>query len=152
MIEKIISLPIPPQEAFDSFWQHLNEWWPTAYTWSQDQLEEIRMDGKLGGFCTEIGPQGFRIDWGRIIKWNPGERLTFLWQISPKREPVPNPAAASKVTLHFVVQPGGSDLTLLHEEIENHGEGAQGFEDVMAGPYGWDFILEEFKNWVTSNR
>ena len=59
----------------------LNEWWPKEYTWSQDKLKEIRINGQKDGLCTEIGPYGFRCDWGRVTELTENEKIKLKWQI-----------------------------------------------------------------------
>ena len=76
-ISREFNLGIAREKAFQKFLNELNAWWPKEYTWSQDKLKEIRIDGQKDGLCTEIGPNGFRCDWGRVteladnirIKW-----------------------------------------------------------------------------------
>lgn len=61
-ISKKIVVGINVDTAFKKFTKELNQWWPKEYTWSQDTLEEIYIDVKEQGLCTEIGPHGFRCD------------------------------------------------------------------------------------------
>ncbi len=46
-ISKLLSVNIPPQQAFKKFVNELNNWWPSDYTWSQDKLEEISYGGQV---------------------------------------------------------------------------------------------------------
>lgn len=94
-ITKRLKIGIPSDIAFKKFVNELNKWWPKKYTWSQDKLEDIWIDGQKDGFCTEIGPYGFRCDWGRVTDLTENKKIMIKWQISPKREPVPNPEKAS---------------------------------------------------------
>ena len=65
-ISREFNLGIAREKAFQKFLNELNAWWSKEYTWSQDKPKEIRIDGQKGGLCTEIGPYGFRCDWGRV--------------------------------------------------------------------------------------
>lgn len=134
-----------PAQAFERFTAQFQLWWPKAYSWSGDTLVDIGMQCHEGGMCFEIGPHGFHLDWGRVLRWQPTERLVLSWQISPRREPQPDPAQASQVSLDFSVDdPAGCLLALRHDGFERHGEGAQGYRDAMAGEYGWPYILDCF--------
>jgi uncharacterized protein YndB with AHSA1/START domain len=142
-VSVIVSLTGP--RAFDRFARDLHAWWPREYTWSQDVLLDIGVEPRSGGLCFEIGPHGFRCDWGRVCDWHPPERLRLAWQIGPHREPVPNPLHASVVAVSFT--PVGQDLTdvtLVHDEFERHGPEAEAYRTAMASPQGWPFILHRF--------
>jgi len=121
-----------------------NEWWPAEYTWSKDTLKEIRIDGRTGGLCTEIGPFGFRCDWGRVTKFVDNEIIEFKWQISPNREPIPNPEKAGEIRIQFLQDGDSVSLKLEHVNFENYGEGSDDYMKMMDSEHGWDFILDYF--------
>ena len=73
-IIKNITVGINAEMAFEKFVLALNKWWPKEYTWSGDALKEIRMDAKVDGLCTEIGPYDFRCDWGRVTGLNKNKK------------------------------------------------------------------------------
>jgi len=146
-ISKTIQVAIPAQKAFDRFVNKLGEWWPPEYTWSQDSLEDIRIDSQKNGLCTEIGPHGFRCDWGRVIELIENEKIELKWQISAKREPIPNPAKASNLRITFTDDGGSTTVQFEHFNFENHGEGAVEYRNMMDSEYGWPYILNKYKNY-----
>jgi len=74
-----------------------------------------------------------------------GERLVFLWQISPYRLPQTNPDKASVVQVQFeAIEQGATRVTLWHTGFENHGEGAVAYAGQMNSDKGWKYILEVF--------
>ena len=74
-ITKELEVGIAKDKAFRKFLSELNEWWPKEYTWSQDKLKEIRINRQKDGLCTEIGPCGFRCDWGRVTELIENEKI-----------------------------------------------------------------------------
>ncbi len=141
-IIKKLNLKIPRGMAYQKFVEELNEWWPKEYTWSQESLREIKIDGKENGLCTEIGPYGFRCDWGRVTQLVENEYIKLKWQIGPTREPVPNPKNASTVKVQFLARgPFETSVELEHSNFENHGKGADEYQEMMNGERGWDYIL-----------
>ena len=140
-----IAAAIPPADAFALFTEGLTRWWPREYTWAQDTLVRIGMEPRLGGHCYELGPHDFRVDWGRVLAWEPPSRLVLAWQISPRREPQPNPAKASEVEIRFKARPpGGTDVTLEHRGFERHGAGGGDYRDALASEQGWPRILRQY--------
>jgi uncharacterized protein YndB with AHSA1/START domain len=151
MIEPIrltLTVDCPLAEAFELFAERLGSWWPAEYTWSQNVLEAIGIEPRVAGMCFERGPFGFRCDWGRVLRWEPPRALELAWQISPRREPVPDPARASMVSVNFEAGSAGASartrLTLEHSAFENHGDGAREYREAMASPQGWAYILARF--------
>jgi len=141
-IRHTVTVPRPPGEAFVFFTERLSDWWPAAYTWAQDVLEEIAMEPKVDGRCFERGPHGFTCDWGRVLVWEPPLRLEFSWQISPGREPVPNPAKASEVEVRFTAEDAATTrVTLEHRHLDRHGEGGEEYRSMLASEQGWPYIL-----------
>ena len=136
-IQRTVTTGIPARQAYARFVHELDNWWPRQYTWAQDKLQQISIDGCRGGFCHETGPYGFRCDWGRVVALEAGESIVFTWQISPARVPEPDPDKASEVSIRFL--PGV--LEFEHRHFERHGEGGEKYRDMMDSAEGWDYIL-----------
>ncbi|WP_114748846.1 SRPBCC domain-containing protein [Pleomorphovibrio marinus] len=144
-IAKRLRIRIPTKIAFRKFVNELNEWWPKEYTWSQEKLKEIKIDGRKGGLCTEIGPNGFRCDWGTVIEFAENELIGLKWQISPKREPVPNPDKGSSIMVNFKQEDSITEIEFRHFDFKNHGEGTDDYRKMMDSEHGWEYILNCFK-------
>ncbi|WP_236976662.1 SRPBCC domain-containing protein [Membranihabitans maritimus] len=140
-----LKIEIPSDKAFQKFVNELNEWWPKEYTWSQGELKEIKIDGRMNGLCTEIGPNGFRCDWGTVSEFIDSKKISLKWQISPKREPIPNPKKASDLQVSFVANGDSTIIDFEHFNFENHGEGSENYREMMNSEQGWDYILNNFK-------
>ncbi len=145
-ISKKIGLNVSAEKAFHKFVHEFNEWWPKEYTWSQQQLREIKIEAKKDGLCSEIGPYGFRCDWGRVTEFAENQKIGLKWQISPKREPIPNPDNASDIQINFLQYEDSTTLTFEHFNFENHGESAENYCNMMDSEYGWDYILQKYKS------
>ncbi len=144
-IRASVTVPLAQTEAFALFAEGLANWWPREYTWSQDVLQRIGLEPRVGGRCYEIGPHEFHSDWGRVLVWDPPHRLQLAWQISPRREPEPNPARASEVEARFEpVAGGGTQLVLEHRGFERHGTEGSGYRDALASPQGWPWIFQRY--------
>jgi hypothetical protein len=64
-------VPAPAERAFTVFVEGFASWDPNEYTWSQDVLDTIAIEGREGGCCFERGPEDFWIDWGMVLVWDP---------------------------------------------------------------------------------
>lgn len=144
-IFKKIQIALPVEKAFTVFIRELDQWWPKEYTWSQEKLKSIKIEPFLNGLCTEVGPYGFRCDWGRVTAYDENQLIKFKWQISPQRAPEPDPEKASDVAIGFKAVDGhNTAVELLHSNFENHGEGASEYQKAMGSPQGWDHILHKY--------
>ncbi len=142
---------LPKEEAFSTFVNQLERWWPKEYTWSGEALEAIKIEPKANGKCYETGPYNFRCDWGRVITFKPSGKLIFTWQISPARTPEPDPEKASEVCIQF--RKGHNSSTLIdfeHRNFSRHGEGWHEYLKAMKSQQGWPYILNKFKSYCTT--
>jgi uncharacterized protein YndB with AHSA1/START domain len=140
-----LGIAADPERAFEAFTADLMNWWPADYTWSgRSALVEIGMEPGAGGLCFEVGPHGFRCDWGRVLTWDPPRRLVFTWQVGPNREPLPDPARASEVEVRF----HEGRVALEHRGFERHGPTGDDYRKALASPEGWPFILDRFRSYL----
>ncbi len=144
-ITRSFSLPVPASEAFDTF-MDLDRWWPREYTWSGNRLVHIGIEHRVDGMCHEVGPFGFRCDWGRVLVLERPSRLIFTWQIGPHREPVPNPVSSSDVEVRFAEEsPTTSRVEFEHRGFERHGEDGETYRRALEAPEGWTYILGRYQ-------
>ncbi|MEV6373980.1 SRPBCC family protein [Micromonospora musae] len=142
----------PSERAFAVFAGALTDWWVREYTWSgPEALSELGMEPWAGGMLYEIGPYGFRADWGRVLTWDPPRRLVFTWQIGPDRVPVPDPARASEVEVVFLTEaPEQTRVELEHRHFDRHGEAAEGYRQALTA--GWHELLSRYVATVDGRR
>jgi uncharacterized protein YndB with AHSA1/START domain len=143
-LRSALRVPVPAERAFAAFTAGLAQWWVKEYTWSgPDALAEIGIEPREGGMAYEIGPHGFRSDWGRVVVWQPPHRLVFCWQIGPDRAPVPDPAKASEVEVRFTPEDGdGTRVEVEHRGFDRHGEAAEGYRAALTA--GWQELLSRY--------
>lgn len=140
-----MTVPAPAERAFAIFTEGLASWWPAEYTWSQDVLATIAIEPGEEGRCFERGPHHFECDWGRVLAWEPPRRLVFTWQISPRREPQPNPLKASEIEIRFEPEgPSATRVEFEHRFFDRHGEGWAEYRAALESPQGWSYILDRY--------
>lgn len=144
-------VPTPIERAFSVFTEHVADWWVKEYTWcGPDALVEIGIEPGEGGMAYEIGPHGFRSDWGRVLLWRPPHRLVLSWQIGPDRAPVPDPARASEVEVRFSTAPDGrTQVDVEHRHFDRHGADAEGYRQALTA--GWHELLSRYATAATEH-
>jgi uncharacterized protein YndB with AHSA1/START domain len=142
-VRTTLTVPAPVEAAFAAFTDRLGDWWTKEYTWSGPEvLAEIGIEPEPGGMAYEIGPHGFRADWGRVTAWEPPRRLVLSWQIGPDRVPVPDPALASEVEVTFAPDGGATRVSVEHRDFDRHGDAAEGYWEAMTA--GWHELLSRY--------
>jgi uncharacterized protein YndB with AHSA1/START domain len=139
----------PQERAFYAFAQQMTSWWPRQYTWSGEHLGHIVLEPEAGARWYEKGGNGEEHpDWGKLLVWEPGERLVLSWQIGTDRQPETDPSHASEVEVRFSENDGGTRVDLEHRGLSHHGDSWQSYRDGMAGPDGWSKILGSYAGYV----
>ncbi|GAB2944592.1 SRPBCC family protein [Micromonospora polyrhachis] len=149
-LRSTLHVSAPPERAFSVFTDGLSDWWVKEYTWSgPDALVEIGIEPRDGGLAYEIGPYGFRCDWGRVLLWQPPSRLVFAWQIGPDRAPLPDPDRASEVAITFTPDEDARTCVVVeHRHFDRHGEAAEGYRQALTA--GWRELLSRYTLTVES--
>jgi len=140
-----ISVPLSPSETFETFRHDFFRWWPHELTLSGQSIESLFFEGRRGGMLWERGPEGFRVDWARVLRWLPPQKMVLRWHIGPSHMPQPNIASASQVEIRFTPEDGArTRIDLEHSEISRHGRGAGEYRTLLASKNGWPYILDAF--------
>jgi hypothetical protein len=91
------------------------------------------------------GPLRIPLRLGTRPRLGPPGRLLVAWQISPRREPEPNPAKASEVEVRFSADGDRrTTVRLEHRAFERHGEDGGRYAQMLGSSQGWPFLLERF--------
>jgi uncharacterized protein YndB with AHSA1/START domain len=138
-----VTVSVSAAAAFHAFIARIDDWWVPEFSWSgRDRLATIGIEDRLGGMAYEIGPHGFRLDWGRVLAWEPPQRLVLAWQIAPDRVPQPDPTRASEVEVHFHAHTDRTVVDLEHRYFDRHGPDGVGYHRVMSD--GWQELLDRY--------
>jgi hypothetical protein len=140
-----ILVDLPPAAAYEKFRHDITRWWPREYTYSGECMEDLYLEGRKGGIFWERGPEGFRCDLARVLRWMPPDRMILRWHISPGHRPEPNPERASEVEIRFVSDGGtGTRIEVEHRAFSRHGTGGGEYCARMSSDTGWPLILNRF--------
>lgn len=128
-IRKTRLVDLAPGEAFELFTAGIGSWWPVAsHSYGGDDVTAVVLEPRVGGRLYEVTPAGEQ-DWGRVVTWEPPDRLVLDWQIGD--------AAGTEVEVRFAPEGAGTRV-----ELEHRGFG----EPDPRGRYeqGWDVVLAPF--------
>ncbi|PJI92399.1 uncharacterized protein YndB with AHSA1/START domain [Yoonia maricola] len=132
-IEKTLTVPLSPADAFALFTTDIDTWWPKATHSVTGAKAKITFPDHKDGDIIEEGADGTRAIWGKLIAYEPDTYLAFTWH------PGRTEKEATVVTLTFTKTSKGTRCDLTHGGFDILGDTA----DAVSTSYlhGWDMVL-----------
>jgi uncharacterized protein YndB with AHSA1/START domain len=132
------------EQAFRFFTDSFGSWWPPEYHIGPTDMAAAILEPREGGRWYERGTDGTETDWGRVLAWEPPNRLVVTWQINGQWQFDPDPARASEIEVRFT--PSGPERTMVeleHRHLDRLVDG-QSIQQMIGQGGGWSTILETF--------
>ncbi|MEX1153134.1 SRPBCC domain-containing protein [Parvibaculum sp.] len=112
-----VRLAVDPAEAFRAFTEDVDLWWQRGikFRFHPRKNGVMRFEPGEGGRLVEVYDEaaGDIYEVGRILVWQPGERLVFEWRAPNYRE-----GQVTEVELRFQPVEGGTRILLEHRGWE----------------------------------
>ena len=138
-ILKSITVKKSPADAFRLFTEGMASWWPLqTHTCFDDEKSTCVFECKTGGRIYERSERtGKEADWGRVIAWELGARVLFLFR--PGHFDPKSAGPWPEVEIRFTAQGAGTRVDLEHRGWDKLPPGAK---DVRAEYHsGWDIVF-----------
>ena len=136
-----VRVAAPPDRAFALFTRDMGRWWPHGRTIGAKPHVDIVVEPHNGGRWFERDEEGTETHWGKVLAWEPPERLLLGWQLDSHFAYDPN--FLTEVELTFAADgKGGSNVTLEHRNLERFGADAEKVAGQVGG--GWPQIIGHF--------
>ncbi|SRR6266508_4812330 len=145
VVRKTITVEASQHHAFEVFTTGLGAWWPKEYSIGEADMADFVLEPKAGGRWYEVGVDGKECDTGRVLAFEPPDRLVVAWHLNENWQYDADPAHASEFEVRFIAE--GETRTrveLVHSGFERHGAGADAVRGGVDSPQGWSFCLERF--------
>lgn len=136
-ITKSLTVERSVEDAFRIFTAEIGSWWPLATkSVGLERSEALVIECRAGGRVYERVSGGEEVDWGKILVWEPPQRLVFTWHPGRDEE------TAQEVEVTFAAAGPETRVVLEHRGWERLVEGA----DEIPAHYesGWDEVLARF--------
>ncbi|WP_378741959.1 SRPBCC family protein [Nocardia brasiliensis] len=133
------------EKAFAFFTGSFGSWWPSAYHIGQAEMADAILEPQVGGRWYEVGVDGSECDWGRVLEWEPPNRILVTWQINGYWQFDPDPAHASEIEFRFTADgPEQTSVTLEHRHLDRLVAGQAVHDTIVEQGGGYSTILEVF--------
>lgn len=147
-VTRTVTVAASQRRAFEVFTAQFGSWWPKEYSIGAADMAEFVLEPEVGGRWYEVGVDGTECDTGRVLAFEPPERVVFAWHLDANWQFDPDPAHASAVEVRFIAAgPDQTRVELEHRGFERHGAGADGVRGGVDS--GWSYCLELFTKAVT---
>ncbi len=136
-----------PEEAFRVFTERMGEWWPLeTHHIGEQPAQTAVIEPYAGGRWFERAADGTECDWGRVIAWEPPDRIVLGWHLGPDWKYDPDEATATEVEIRFTAErPGRTRVELEHRGFERLGDRAEELRAPVASENGWSGLLERYR-------
>jgi hypothetical protein len=142
MMIKSVLLPLTPAEAFKLFTEAISAWWPADRRHTGDEASTLFL--QADGRFFERARNGDEIDLGRVVEWQPRERIVLDFYLAT------GPAHPTQVDIAFVPEGDGTRVTV------THGPKPESLDlwDDRAPRYArsWEVVLAAMRSACTSSR
>lgn len=136
-----IEVACPPDRAFALFTRRMGGWWPHTQTPAANPAVDVMVEPEVGGRWYEVDAQGTETQWGKVVAFDPPERLILGWQLGKNFKYEPD--LLTEVEISFMpTASGGTRVVLEHRDLERFGDYAEERRVQIDG--GWPSRLADF--------
>jgi uncharacterized protein YndB with AHSA1/START domain len=144
-IRTVIIVEAPQERAFRVFTERFDKIKPREHNLLGVEIAQSVFEPRAGGRVYDRGIDGSECQWGRVLAYEPPERIAFTWDISPRWQLETDPAQTSEVEIRFVAEADErTRVELEHRHLDRHGEGWGNLRDGVAGDQGWPLYLDRY--------
>lgn len=133
-VVKTITVRAAPARTFELFTRDLARWWPLAKFHAGPDPVDCTFEPRAGGRVFERATDGKETEWGKVLAYEPPQRLAFSWMVGVA------PDQAQTIEVRFTPEQGGTRVELTHSGWEKMGEAAARYRDTYEN--GWITVLE----------
>ncbi len=136
VVRKSATVTLPLEEAFALFTERIDAWWPRTHSIHGDEVSEVVWETRAGGRLFERTRDGREAPWGRVVTWEPPQRLVLEWKVNP------DAGAPTELEVSFRETDAGTRVDLEHRGWERLGDaGADGYDSYDTG---WDVVFGRY--------
>lgn len=142
-VKKQIVVETSQQRAFRTFTDGIDRWWPREHHIGASPLERMILEPRAGGRWYSICKDGSETDVGKVIAWEPPQRLVLAWQITARWQY--DPAFSTEIEVQFLAEgPRRTRVELEHRQLERYGADAETMKKAFEADDAWAASLQAF--------
>lgn len=108
-------------------------------------IAETVLEQHAGGDVFDRGVDGSICRWGRVLAFDPPERIAFSSDIGPDWQITTDLDRTSEVEVTFLAEDDQrTRVTLIHRRIDRHGDGWESLQAGLDAPDGWPLYIQRY--------
>lgn len=141
LVRKTVTVAAPIAPAFEVFTAQIETWWPMAsHHIGKADCAAVVIEPHAGGRWYE---RGVECVWGRVLVWEPSQRVVLVWQLSAQWQF--DPAIHTEVDVRFTsIDQRTTRVELEHRGLETYGTDAMAMHEAFSSPNGWNGMRDHF--------
>ncbi len=144
-VRRSVVVEAPIGRAFSVFTEDFGSIKPRDHNILDVEIAETVFEAREGGHVYDRGVDGSECRWGRVLAYEPPNRVLFSWDISPQWQIETDPEKTSEVEVRFISEtPERTRVELEHRKLDRHGEGWEGARAGVDSTDGWALYLRRF--------
>ena len=146
-VRKKITVNAPIETAFAVFTTGMGTWWNPEHHIGDGELQDVVMEPQPGGRWYEITTVGGTCEWGRVLDWDPPQRVLLAWQLNAEWEY--DADFRTELEIRFESEgPATTRVELEHRGLEAYGERAAEVRGSIDSDDGWNGLLDGYRQAV----
>jgi len=143
LVRKNIVVNAPKDHVFRTFTERIDTWWPRAHHIGASEPFTAIMEPRTGGRWFERGHDGAECNWGRVLDWDPTDRVLLAWDINAEWKYQEN--FGSEVEVRFIAESKERTRVILeHRKLERYGDKAEMMRAMFDSADAWAGTLAAF--------
>jgi hypothetical protein len=135
----------PLDKAFEVFTKDFGRFKPPEHNMLGVEIAETVLERRVGGSLYDRGVDGSECRWGRVLAYDPPNRVVLSWDIAPTWQIETDVNKTSEFEVRFVAEtPDRTRVELEHRGLDRHGDGWEGVRDGVDGDQGWPLYLRRY--------
>lgn len=144
-VRKQIVVNTGVERAFRLFVDQFDAIKPREHNLLAVPIAETVFEPRVGGHIYDVGVDGSRCEWSRVLAYDPPTRVVFSWDIGPTWQLETDLATTSEVEVRFIAESADrTRVELEHRHLERHGTGWRAVADGIDGDAGWPLYLSRY--------
>jgi uncharacterized protein YndB with AHSA1/START domain len=135
----------PLERAFRVFTEEFGRFKPPEHNILGVELAETVFEPRVGGHLYDRGVDGSECRWGRVLAYEPPNRVCFSWDLNPQWQVETDLEKTSEVEVRFIAEgPERTRVELEHRNLDRHGDGWEAVRGAVDSDAGWPLYLQRF--------